>query len=158
LGLFYSEENPFSIENIRELANAVNDAPQPVVTNFYDWGRWVNGGAWLTVRGQRVDFIYRSLEHVQRVIADAEAGRYELDYAQHPPFGFFSATYLGEIAICIPLFDPGALVDGLKSRVAIYPEPLRRSVAQNYVWSAEFGLAAFASKFASRGDIYGTAA
>ncbi len=158
LGLFYSEVAPFSIQQVRELAEAVNDAPNPVVTDFYGWGQWVNGGAWLTVGGQRVDFIYRSLEHVERVIADAEAGRYELDYAQQPPFGFFSVTYLGEIDVCVPLFDSEAWLAGLKQRVAEYPEALRRAVVQDHLWQAEFNLAAFARKFAARADAYGTTA
>jgi predicted nucleotidyltransferase len=63
LGLVYSEAAPFSVERIRELAEEVNDTPSPVVTDFYGWGTWVNGGAWLTINGQRVDFIYRNLEH-----------------------------------------------------------------------------------------------
>lgn len=104
LGLPYSETDPFSITTIRELAQEFNDTPGPVVTDFYGWGPWVNGGAWLTIGRQRVDFIYRNLEQVERVIADANAGRYELHYLQQPPFGFFSGTYLGEIAVCIPLF------------------------------------------------------
>jgi predicted nucleotidyltransferase len=158
LGLLYSESAPFSIQSVRELAEAVNDAAGPVVTDFYGWGPWVNGGAWLTIGGQRVDFVYRSLEHVERVITEAEAGRYELDYAQQPPFGFFSATYLGEIAVCVPLFDPEARLDALKRRVADYPEALRRAIVQDYLWQAEFGLAAFARKFAARADAYGTAA
>src|SRR5262249_54854854 len=130
----------------------------PVVAGFYEWGPWVNGGAWLTIGGQRVDFIYRSLEHLERVIAEAEAGRYELHYAQQPPFGFFSGTYLGEISVCVPMFDPEAQLGVLKRRVADYPEALRRSVLQDYLWAAEFGLAAFARKFAMRSDSYGTAA
>jgi predicted nucleotidyltransferase len=121
LGLLYSEAAPFSIRSIRELAEAVNDTAGTVVTDFYQWGPWVNGGAWLTIGGQRVDFLYRSLEHLQRVIAEAEAGRYEIHYLQQPPFGFFSGTYLGEIAVCIPLFDPEAQFDLLKRRVADYP-------------------------------------
>lgn len=158
LGLFYSEASPFSIQQIGELAEAVNDTANPVVTNFYGWGAWVNGGAWLTIGGQRVDFIYRSLEHVERVITDAEAGRYELDYAQQPPFGFFSATYLGEIAVCVPLFDLEARLEGLKQRVANYPEALRETIVQDYLWQAEFNLEAFARKFAVRADAYGTVA
>ncbi|HKQ78789.1 MAG TPA: nucleotidyltransferase domain-containing protein [Blastocatellia bacterium] len=158
LGLLYSEASPFSIQSVRELAQAVNDAADPVVTDFYGWGPWVNGGAWLTIGGQRVDFIYRSLEHLERTIAEAEAGRYELDYAQQPPFGFFSATYLGEVAVSVPLFDLEARLDALKRRVADYPEALRRAVVQDYLWQAEFGLAAFARKFAARADAYGTAA
>jgi predicted nucleotidyltransferase len=158
LGVLYSEAAPFAIQSVRELAEAVNDAAGPVVTDFYAWGPWVNGGAWLTVGGQRVDFVYRSLEHVERVITAAEAGRYELHYAQQPPFGYFSGTYLGEVAVCVPLFDPEGLLGPLKRRVADYPEALRRAVVQDYLWLAAFGLAAVAPKFAARADAYGTTA
>jgi len=157
LGLFYSEAAPFSISQIREMAEAINDTPGPVVTDFYGWGPWVNGGAWLTIGGQRVDFIYRNLEHVERVITDAEAGRYEVDYSQQPPFGFFSGIYLGEIAVCVPLSDPERKIEVLKHRVKHYPEALRRATVQDYLWQAEFALAAFAPKFAVRSDAYGTA-
>jgi predicted nucleotidyltransferase len=158
LGVFYSEQTPFLIQSIRELADAVNDTAGAVVSGFYEWGRWVNGGTWLTVGGQRIDLIYRSVEHVERVIAEAEAGRYELDYLQQPPFGFFSGTYLGEIAIAIPVFDPAGLLHALKRRVEVYPNAFRRAVVQDFLWMAEFGLAVFAQKFATRGDVHGTAA
>ena len=157
LGILYAEARPFAIESIRTLAAEFNDTAAPVVSEFYEWGRWVNGGAWLTIGGQRVDFLYRCLEHVERVIGDAEAGRYELDYSQQPPFGFFSGTYLGEVALCVPLFDPDGTVERLKQRLEKYPEALRRAVVQDFFWAAEFGLAAFARKFAARGDTYGTA-
>ncbi len=158
LGLLYSETDPFSIANIRELAQELNDTPGPVVTDFYGWGPWVNGGAWLTISGQRVDFIYRNLEQLERVIAEAKAGRYELHYLQQPPFGFFSGIYLGEIAVCIPLFDPEARLDALKRQVAEYPEALRRTVVQDFLFMAEFTLTSFAPKVAARSDTYGTAA
>ena len=158
LGLFYSETGPFSIQSIREVAEEINDTTGPVVTDFYGWGPWVNGGAWLTIGGQRVDFLYRSLEQVERVVAEAEAGRYEVHYLQQPPFGFFSGTYLGEVAVCIALFDPDARIEALKRRVACYPEALRRSVVRDYLFMAEFTLTAFAPKVAARSDTYGTAA
>jgi predicted nucleotidyltransferase len=158
LGLFYSEASPFSIESVREVAEEFNDTPGPIVTDFYGWGPWVNGGAWLNIRRQRVDFLYRSLEQVERVIAGAEAGRYEVHYLQQPPFGFFSGTYLGEITICVPLFDHEKRIDVLKQRVANYPEPLRKAVMQDYLFMAEFTLTAFAPKFAARSDTYGAAA
>jgi Domain of unknown function (DUF4037)/Nucleotidyltransferase domain len=157
LGLLYSEAAPFSLQSVRQLAEEVNDTPAPVVTDLYGWGAWVNGGAWLSIGGQRVDFIYRNLEQVERVIAEAERGVYEVDYAQQPPFGFFSGTYLGEVAVCVPLFDSEARLDLLKRRIAGYPDALRRAVVQDYLWQAEFGLAAFASKYAARSDAYGTA-
>src|SRR5436190_21577702 len=88
----------------------------------------------------------------------SEAGRYEQHYAQQPPFGFFSGAYLGEIAVCIPLFDPEARLEALKRRVANYREALRNAVVQDYLWQAELGLTAFAPKFAGRSGAYGTAA
>jgi predicted nucleotidyltransferase len=157
LYLFYSEAAPFSVQSLRELAAAVNDTPGPVVTDFHGWGPWVNGGAWLTVGGQRVDFVYRSLEHLERVIAEAEAGRYEF-YSALPPIGFFSAVYLGEVAVCVPVFDPEGRIGVLKRRVADYPEALRRAVVQDYLWAVELGLTALAPKFAGRSGAYGTAA
>lgn len=157
LGLLYSEAAPFAIDRIRALAREVDDGGDPVVTGFYAWGPWVNGGAWLTVRGQRVDFLYRSVEHLERVIADAMAGRFELHYGQQPPFGFLSATYLGELAICVPLVDRDGRVAELKRHVAVYPEALRRALVQTQLWGAEFALESFAPKFAARGDALGTA-
>jgi hypothetical protein len=158
LYIFYQEANPFAITDIRALAEAVNDTSGPVVTDFYEWGPWVNGGAWLTIGGQRVDFVYRSLEHVERVIADAEAGRYEQHYAQQPPFGFFSGAYLGEIATCAPLLDSDGRINELKPRVANYPDALRCAVVQDYLWQVELSLTAFAPRFAERAGAYGTAA
>jgi predicted nucleotidyltransferase len=158
LGILYSEASPFSVQSVRELAQAVNDTAEPVVTDFYGWGPWVNGGAWLTIDGQRVDLLYRNLEQLERVIVEAEAGRYEVHYLQQPPFGFFSGTYLGEIAVCIPLLDPEVRLEALKARVAKYPESLRRAVVKDYLFMAEFTLTAFAPKVAARADTYGTAA
>ena len=156
LGIYYSETAPFEIGRIREVAQQRNDTPRPVVTGFYEWGRWVNGGAWLTIRGQRVDLLYRSLEHLERTLAEAQAGRYEIDWAQQPPFGFFGPTYLGELAIAVPLHDPERRLAALKERATAYPEALRRSVIQDSLWSVEFGLRAFARKLAAAGDTYGT--
>jgi hypothetical protein len=158
LYLYYTAAAPFAIPSVRELAEAVNDTTGPVVTDFYGWGPWVNGGAWLSIGGQRVDFVYRNLEQLEQVIADAQAGRYVLDYAQQPPFGFFSVAYLGEAAAYLPLFDPDARLAGLKRRVADYPEALRRALVQNYLFAAELGLMALAPKFARRSGAYGTAA
>jgi predicted nucleotidyltransferase len=157
LGVLYREAAPFAVERVRALAAEVDDSRAPVVTDFWVWGPWVNGGAWLTVRGQRVDFLYRSVEQLERVIADAHAGRFELHYGQLPPFGYLSATYLGDLDVCVPLVDPTGLVAALKRRVRVYPEALRRALVQAYLWASEFTLESFAVKFAKRGDVLGTA-
>ena len=56
------------------------------------------------------------------------------------------------------LVDSEGRLDLLKGRVAKYPDALRQAVVQDYLWMAEFGLTAFARKYAARSDSYGTAA
>lgn len=157
IGVLYSEAAPFALEAMRELAARWNDAPGPVVSGFYEWGPWVNGGAWLVARGERVDLLYRSVEHLERALADGEAGRHSVHHGQQPPFGYWSGTALGELAICVPLHDPTGRLAELKARLARYPEALRRAVISDGLWSVEFGLRAFAPKFAAAGDVYGAA-
>jgi hypothetical protein len=53
---------------------------------------------------------------------------------------------------------PAFQLDVLKRQVADYPEALRRAVVNDYLFMADFTLAAFAPKPAARSDPYGTAA
>ncbi len=43
-----------------------------------EWGRVVNGGAWLVIDGRRVDLIYRDLDQVEEWTHDAEHGRFRV--------------------------------------------------------------------------------
>ena len=158
LGLLYHDEQPIDLGALRAVAARLDDAPDPTVTDLYAWGPWVNGGAWLTLRGQRVDLLYRSIERVEREIAAASAGRHEVHFAQQPPFGFWSGTLLGEAACALPLTDPAGAAARLRRAAATYPEALRAAVLRDMLHGAAFGLSAFAPKFAVRGDVWGTAA
>jgi hypothetical protein len=153
LGLLYRPDAPFSIAEVSAIAGEVNDTPDPVVTGFYEWGPWVNGGSWLTIGGQRVDFLYKNLDQLEQVIEEARAGRYDHTYYQHPPFGFYSDTYLAELETCIPLYDPGELLVPLKRSIASYPEPLRQRLIQDNVHAAQFDLYS-ATKAAEAADPY----
>lgn len=157
IGLYYRRETPFSIEQVRQIAAQMNDTPDPVVSGFREWGRWVDGGAWLQIEGQRVDLLYRSIEKVESTLADALNGRFEIDFEQQPPFGFFGPTVLGEVVIAVPLHDPASILAGLKARVSPMPDALAEAVIQNRLWSVEFGLTAFARKFARNSDVLGVA-
>jgi predicted nucleotidyltransferase len=59
IGLYYWPGTAFSIQQVRQIASRINDTPDPVVSGFGEWGRWVDGGAWLTIERQRVDLLYR---------------------------------------------------------------------------------------------------
>lgn len=155
IGVLYGERAPFSLDALRAVCARHDDARAPVVSGFGEWGAWVNGGAWLTIRGARFDLLYRSTEQLERAIEDAHAGRWQLDFAQQAPFGFFSATLCGELACCVPLHDPEGHVAALKARVASYPDALRAAVVQGALWQVELGLRAFAPRLAAKGDVVG---
>jgi len=156
LGLYYRDAEPIDLFAVREVAERFSTDGAPVVTDFYEWGPWVNGGAWIQTEPCRVDFLYRSVDHVTRVIESAHAGEAVWDYAQQPVYGFHSVIYLGETAACVPLFDPAGVLAQLKQQVAIYPAPLRARIIQKRLWSAEFTLQ-HARPAAARGDVYNTA-
>jgi predicted nucleotidyltransferase len=153
LGLYYREASPFSVEALRSLAEEISDSPEPVVTDFGRWGRWVNGGAWLVVKGQRLDLLYRSIDAVVKTIEECRQGRFESDYYQQVPYGFHSYIYLGELSICKPLRDPEGILADLKERIVPYPEPLKRAIVSRFLWDAEFTLPQ-AAEFAARSDAY----
>ena len=127
----------------------------PVVTNFYEWGPWVNGGAWIHTAVGKVDFLYRNVEQVERTIEDAWRGVYQHHYDQQPTFGFFSVIYLAETQVCVPLLDPQAVIARLKSRIMSYPPQLKQAIVANSLWGAEFAFL-FAHRFAAAGDVYNT--
>jgi hypothetical protein len=64
-----------------------------------EWGRIVNGGAWLTIEGTKVDLIYRDLEEVLYWTAAAEAGRFEIDREIGYVAGIATYVLAGELAL-----------------------------------------------------------
>ena len=156
LGLYYSEDQPLDIARVRTIAAALNDTPEPTVADLGGWGPWVNGGAWLTIGGQRVDFLYRDLTFVHATIDECQAGRIRSDYWQQPAYGFHSFMYCAETAICQPLYDPENLIAQIKERVAVYPPRLKQAILGHFLWQARFTLDNI-RKPAARGEIYLTA-
>lgn len=155
VALYYFEAAPFSLADIRRVAEAVSADGSPTVTGFYEWGAWVNGGAWIHTPHGKVDFLYRNLDHVRRTITEAEQGVMHHDYDQQPAYGFYSVIYLAETQICIPLYDPEGYLAALKRRVATYPPKLKQKILADSLWSAEFTLL-HAQNFAAQADIYNT--
>jgi hypothetical protein len=156
IGLYYFEARPFPIEEIRTLAGEISSAGTPTVAGFYEWGAWVNGGAWIQTPVGKIDFLYRNLDQVRQTIAEARRGISQHDYDQQPTYGFYSVIYLAETQVCIPLYDPQSLISDLKSSVEVYPTRLKQKVITDSLWAAEFTLL-HARGFAAQGDIYNTA-
>ena len=153
LGLYYNEDTPLDIEHVRKIARELNDFPNPEVTVLGGWGRWVNGGAWLTIKGQRVDFLYRNIDFVSTIIDECKRGETQFDYLQQPPYGFYSYIYCSETQMCKVIFDPYKIVAGLKLRLSNYSEFLKSTIINNCLWQAEFALEV-ATKPANTGNVF----
>ncbi|MCU0451005.1 MAG: nucleotidyltransferase domain-containing protein [Bernardetiaceae bacterium] len=155
LGIYYSEQQPFDIEKIKAISEKYADNEQPTVTGFYEWGPWVNGGAWINTANGEVDFLYKNIEQITKTIENAKNGIWENNFEQQPPYGFSSVIFLAETNNSLPLYDPEEVVKNLKESVKQYPPRLKQSIVQQALWSAEFTIWQ-AEKFASKVDIYNT--
>lgn len=157
LGLYYTAASPIDVATLRALASELHDQGDPVVSEIGGWGRWVDGGAWLAIGGQRVDLLYRSFELIESVLDEAAEGRFSIDFDQQPPFGFFGPTVLGEVAIAQPLYDPEGRIARFKSLVSPMPEALAAAIVQQRMWSIDFGLRAFVPKYVAAGNVLAVA-
>ncbi|CAL9660825.1 nucleotidyltransferase domain-containing protein [Streptomyces sp. enrichment culture] len=150
LGLYYRP--PLDTAALRLLAAELTGGPVEV-TEPGGWGPWVDGGAWLTIDGHRVDWIYRDLDRVHRVWQQCRAGRFEIGTQPGHPLGVYSHSYAGEVALGRVLADPGGELRTLREQTRHYPEPLREALIDNARWEAPFILAG-ARKGAARGDAF----
>jgi predicted nucleotidyltransferase len=153
LGVYYRAEKKPHVERFRELAKDLDDEGTPLsVTDYGEWGPWINGGAWLRVSGKRVDWLYRELGHVVQAITDCRAGRVGIDYQPGHPHGWNHHVYLGEIAECEVLQDPAGVLEAMKKLAADFPPALRRGLVERHLWEASFTLVTVA-KSPKRGDV-----
>ncbi|TDC15065.1 nucleotidyltransferase domain-containing protein, partial [Streptomyces sp. 8K308] len=150
LGLYYRP--PLDTAALREFAAELTGGPVEV-TEPGGWGPWVDGGAWLTVEGRRVDWIYRDVDRVRRVWDECRAGRFEVGAQAGHPLGVYSHAYAGEVASARVLADPGGELTALRAETGEYPPALRDALVRNARWEVPFTLAQ-ARKGAARGDDY----
>ena len=104
------------------------------------WGNWINGGAWLTVGGMKVDILLRDVAKVRQVIDDCQQGKVTMDFQCGHPFGFCSAIYMGEVKYCLPLYDPYQAMEQLKKLADPVSSAYRSSVSGWFLWEAGFSL------------------
>jgi predicted nucleotidyltransferase len=151
LGLYY--RRPLDTAALRALAAELTGDDAVEVTEPGGWGPWVDGGAWLTVDGNRVDWIYRDLDRVHRIWDDCQEGTFEIGTQPGHPLGVYSHAYAGEVALAHVLADPSGELTTLQARTRAYPRPLRDALIAGARWEAPFILAS-ARKTAARGDAF----
>ncbi len=141
VGLYFSRAQELDTGRLLEVAKTLVDDPDAArVTAVGEWGPWIVGGAWLTVQGQKLDLLYRSVEAVADVIEACRAGEISMDYQAGHPHGFCSAIWMGEVALCLPLYDPRGTMAELKSRALLYPSALRDALIRRFQWEILFSI------------------
>src|SRR5271165_1931477 len=80
IGLYYREAQPFSVSDIRKIAKGLSASGSPTVTDFYEWGPFVNGGAWIDSSVCKIDFLFRNLDQLERIVGDAHEGSWTHSY------------------------------------------------------------------------------
>jgi len=108
-----------------------------------EWGSIVNGGAWLTIDGTRVDLIYRDLDEVLRWTAAAADGRFEIRREVGYVAGIATYILAGELALA-------RVLAGDLPRPA-FPRKLRETAPQAWTRLAA-GALSFAEVHAGRQD------
>jgi predicted nucleotidyltransferase len=140
IGLYY--RSSIDSDAIRELGYSGH------VTEPGEWGRIVNGGAWLQVERERVDLLYRDLDVVEHWIAEADAGRFEIDRVGGHVAGLPTYVLAGELAL-------GTVLRGSLPRPS-FSSALRRAAPPRWEGDAAFSLLV-AEQHAVRGDAAGCA-
>ncbi len=154
LGVYYRPERRPSLAALRELARELDDRHvRDLVTDFGEWGPWIDGGGWLRIEGRRVDWLYRDLDLVSREISECRVGRTSSHYQPGHPHGFHTHIYAGEVHHCRVLRDVRGKLASLKALVADYPAALKRSLTRRFLWEADFALET-CRKPAARGDVF----
>jgi predicted nucleotidyltransferase len=141
LGLYYDPAEPIDVAGLRAaIVPLLDDAAETTITPIGEWGPWINGGAWLTIDGREVDFLYRDLARVRSVIDDCAEGRISMNYQVGHPHGFCSAIWMGEVATCVPIADKRGVIAALKHRTTPFPEPLRQTLIKRFHWEVGFAI------------------
>jgi hypothetical protein len=140
IGLYYEPDNPIDVGRLAKAAVLLPGAARSSVTALGEWGPWINGGAWLTIDGKRVDLLYRDLGKVRDVIDACREGRVERAYQPGHPHAFVSAIYMGEVAHGRALWDPEAVLAPLRRLCDPYPAALAEALIRTFFWDARLAL------------------
>jgi len=111
------------------------------------WGRIMNGGAWLTIDGAKVDVLLRDLDVVDHWSQRAVEGSFEVDCLLAYLAGIPTYSLMAERAVAQPL-------RGSLPAVGDFPERLVEPAVERWRFSSPFSLEQARTR-AARGDRIG---
>jgi hypothetical protein len=153
LGVYYT--GGFDTGRMDDVLKELDDAGRSGLLNKPgEWGKWINGGAWLTVDGVKTDILLRETGRVSQVIYDCQQGKITVDFQAGHPFGFVNAIYMGEVKYCIPLCDPQGALERLKELAQTPSQAYRGAASKWFLWEAGFSFQTGRSSIAKQDVVY----
>lgn len=153
IGIYYNPDR-LDVECLNQAAKQLDDSKRDgLIAPPGAWGKWVNGGGWLTMDGFPVDLILRDIRRVERVVRESEQGIVTVDYQAGHPHGYVSCMYRGELAVSQVLYAGNDSLLQLKKQAEIYPEQLQKGLTDLFSFEAGFSLQ-LAKKAEPGGDRY----
>jgi hypothetical protein len=140
LGLYYRGSGGLDLTALR----AHGDVYPPG-----SWGRLMNGGAWLTIGGDRVDVLLRDLDVVEHWTRRAREGEFEVDALLGYLAGVPTYMLTGELASGLPLRGDSSAVSAVP-----YPPCLMEAAPPRWRFCRSFSLEC-ARMHAKRGNRIG---
>ncbi len=111
------------------------------------WGRVMNGGAWLSIGGEKVDVLLRDLDVVEHWMQQAQAGTYDVDALLGYVAGVPTYSLCAELASC-------RLLRGEIPAVGQFPPRLVAVAPPRWRFHRSFSLD-YARMHAARGNVVG---
>lgn len=136
IGLYY--RTGFSVDQLRGLGHAGKVAAPG------DWGRIMNGGAWWSVEGRKIDVLLRDVDIVDHWTAEAGSGRFEVDNVHGYLSGLPTYSLAAELAL-------GKVLVGDLARPT-FPNALKESAPNYWSYVAAFSLL-YADRHAASGEV-----
>jgi hypothetical protein len=133
LGIYYRE--PLDLAPLRQLGEVHPPGA---------WGRLMNGGAWLTYGGLRIDALLRDLDAVEHWTAEAGHGRYDVDFLLGHLAGMPTYTLTAEVASSV-------VVAGDLTLPTDYPDALSAAGPGRWRFHRDFSLT-YARRSAALGN------
>ncbi|MDH6673460.1 putative nucleotidyltransferase [Paenibacillus sp. LBL] len=141
IGIYYDESQGFKVEDVARAARKLDDEHRDnIITSLGEWGAWVNGGGWLRSEGYHVDFLFRDVHRVSRIIEECSAGMVSAHYQTGHPHAYLNVMYMGEVAICQILSDPDDRIKTWKAKTIPYPPALKDAMIGSFTFEASFSL------------------
>ena len=153
IGLYYDKDNiDFSLLEAKA-QELDQEHRENLLARPGEWGKWQNGGCWITIDDLPVDFIMRDVCRVQAAIQECQEGIVTPHYQTGHPHAYLNVMYMGELAVCKLLWHRDDEIRELKRFAEEYPPRMKAEIIHLFSFETGFSLM-LAEKNIPRDDSY----